>query len=156
MKKYISAFILITCVLFTGCSSKNTDDIVEFQTKINTVVTKMEAINDDINNITVSSPDAPKEVLSSLSELNDAFQTLAEIEITDENFEYLESLADEGAEYMAQAYGFFKEAYTAEVFDPDSAELAYQYLERASKRARIMIELLHGEMPDGVTITTES
>jgi hypothetical protein len=46
----------------------------------------------------------------------------------------------------------FKKAYTQDSFDEDNAALAYQYLERATKRVRVIVTMLHGKIPEDVII----
>ena len=53
---------------------------------------------------------------------------------------------------MSQAYKLFHEAYANDNFDEENADLAYKYLERATTRIRVIVSMLHGEVPDGVIV----
>ena len=150
-KKFILTLLLTLSLSFTGCV-RNTEEIVVFQNKLNTVVLKMENLDNELNAIDPTASDAVENALDTLAELNTAFKELADIQVTDEKHLYITDLADEGADYMAHAYELFKKAYTQDSFDEDNAALAYQYLERATKRVRVIVTMLHGKIPEGVII----
>lgn len=150
-KKLIITLLLSLSLTFTGCG-RNTEEIVAFQNKLNTVVLKMENLDTKLNAIDPTTSDAVEITLDTLGELNTAFKELADIPVTDEEHLYITDLADEGADYMSHAYELFKKAYTQDSFDEDNAALAYQYLERATKRVRVIVTMLHGKIPEGVII----
>ena len=150
-KKFILTLLLTLSLSFTGCV-RNTEEIVVFQNKLNTVVLKMENLDNELNAIDPTASDAVENALDTLAELNTAFKELADIQVTDEKHLYITDLADEGADYMAHAYELFKKAYTQDSFDEDNAALAYQYLERATKRVRVIVTMLHDKIPEGVII----
>ena len=150
-KKFILTLLLTLSLSFSGCG-RNTEEIVDFQNKLNTVVLKMERLDTELNTIDPTASDAVEIALDTLSELNVAFKELADIHVTDEEHLYITDLADEGADYMSHAYELFKKAYTQDSFDEDNAALAYQYLERATKRVRVIVTMLHGKIPEGVII----
>lgn len=153
MKKFIVSILLITLTLsLTACNSRNTEEIMAFQNKLNTVVLKMESLDSELNAIDVTAADAKETALDILDDLNNAFKELAEINVSDENHMYITDLADEGADYMSRAYELFEKAYGQETFDAGNADLAYQYLERATKRVRVIVTMLHGEIPEGVIV----
>lgn len=138
-KKFILTLLLTLSLSFSGCG-RNTEEIVDFQNKLNTVVLKMERLDTELNTIDPTASDAVEIALDTLSELNVAFKELADIHVTDEEHLYITDLADEGADYMSHAYELFKKAYTQDSFDEDNAALAYQYLERATKRVRVIVK----------------
>lgn len=152
MKKlYLFTLLFTLSFAFTGCG-RNTEEIMTFQNKLNTVVLKMENLDSQLNALDVTASDAAETALDALADLNTAFEELASISVTDEDHMYITSLADEGADYMAHAYELFEKAYGQESFDEANADLAYQYLERATKRVRVIVTMLHGEIPEGVVI----
>ena len=153
MKQIKTIILLLICAIaLTACSSKDTENILKFQNELNSVLSEIASIHTEINSIDVTSPDASDHVLESLSELNDAFADLAAINVTDDNHLYIKDLASEGADYMSQAYDLYQKAYGGDVFDEGNAELAYKYLERATKRVRVIVSMLHGDVPDDVII----
>ncbi len=150
-KNYLFLLSILTILSFSACG-KNTDQIVVFQNKLYSTVTEIESLHNELNNLNVTASDAVSIALDKLSELDNAFKDLAAIDIVDEEFAYLTDLADEGSEYMSQAYKLFYETYNSNTLDEQNADLAYKYLERATTRVRVIISLLHGEIPDGVTV----
>ena len=156
MKKlFIATFISVFMLSLSSCG-QNTEEIFKFQNELNTVVTQIEELDTELNALDVTSPDAASVALEKLSDLNTAFDSLSKIEVTDDEYSYITELAVEGADYMSQAYELFDKAYGQGAFDEENAELAYKYLERATTRVRVIVSMLHGEVPDGVQrITTE-
>jgi len=152
MKKTLLFTLLLTCTLTLSSCGKNTEEILAFQNELNTTILKIESLNKELNSLDVTAPDATKTALTNLSKLNDAFEDLADIKITDEEFAYLEELADEGADYMSQAYNLYEFAYGQGYYDAQNADLAYKYLERATTRVRVIVSMLHGDVPDDVIV----
>jgi len=153
MKKLLILALMAAFLLnATACSKKNTGEIVKFQNDLNIILTEISNIHENINAVDVNSENASKTILSNLSDLQDAFDDLSNLNITDKKHSYITDLAKEGSDYMSQAYDLFKAAYKENTFDADSADLAYQYLERASKRIRVIVTMLHGDVPDDVII----
>lgn len=151
MKKWM--LITLLCLFsFTAvsCGTDHSAEIISFQTNLNTIVRKMEQLDANLNALDVTKDDAAQTALDALSDLNDAFQELAALHVTDETHTYITTLAKEGAEYMSRAYELFQTAYMQETFDEGNATLAYQYLERATKRVRVIVTMLHGEIPNDV------
>jgi hypothetical protein len=135
------------------CScGKDTTQIVAFQNKLYNVVADIEVLHNDLNNLDVTASDAADTALKKLGKLDDAFKKLSKIDVVDEEYAYITDLAKEGSEYMTQAYDLFKEAYADDNFDEENADLAYKYLERATTRIRVIVTMLHGEIPDGVIV----
>lgn len=151
MKSKILILLTIITLLFTGCGS-NTEAVLAFQNELNSVVLKIEGIHNELEGLDVSKEDASEQALEALSNLKDAFDELSAIEVKDEAYAFISDLAVEGSQYMDQAYKLFEEAFTSTRYDDDTATLAYQYLERASKRINVIITMLHGEVPEGVTV----
>lgn len=151
MKKFISALILAFSFMLCSCG-QNTEEILTFQTELNDVILNMESIHTQLNMLDVSDEDAADIALDYLSDLKKDFDKLAAIKVTDENHSYITQLAEEGADHMAQAYDLFQAAYSGDTFDEASADLAYQHLERATTRIRVIVNMLHGEIPDGAIV----
>jgi len=151
MKYRIIVFFITFTLLFTGCGPK-AEQVIAFQNELNTVISKIESIHTELESLDATNKNASTQALEALSNLKEAFDELASIDVKDEAYTFITDLAIEGSQYMEQAYKLFEEAYTAEHFDKETAELAYQYLERASKRINVIITMLHGEVPEGVIV----
>ena len=152
MKKIYLLLLSILITLTLSACGQNTTQIVAFQKELYSTVTKIEALHKELNNLDVTNSNAASNTLNQLSKLNDAFKDLADINIADEEFAFIADLAEEGSEYMSQAYKLFHEAYAKDNFDEENADLAYKYLERATTRIRVIVSMLHGEVPDGVIV----
>lgn len=152
MKKNYLLLLSILITLTLSACGQNTTQIVAFQNELYSTVTKIEALHKELNNLDVTNSNAASNALNQLSKLNDAFKDLADINIADEEFAFIADLAEEGSEYMSQAYKLFHEAYANDNFDEENADLAYKYLERATTRIRVIVSMLHGEVPDGVIV----
>ena len=152
MKKIYLLLLSILITLTLSACGQNTTQIVAFQNELYSTVTKIEALHKELNNLDVTNSNAASNALNQLSKLNDAFKDLADINIADEEFAFIADLAEEGSEYMSQAYKLFQEAYGNDNFDEENADLAYKYLERATTRIRVIVSMLHGEVPDGVIV----
>lgn len=152
MKKLHLITLLLVSVLLLSSCSQNTEQIVAFQNELYATVNRIETLHNDLNQLDVTAYDAVDTALEKLSGLNAAFKELADIDIADEEYAYLSDLAKEGSDYMSQAYELFEKAYTAEPFDEANADLAYKYLERATTRIRVIVSMIHGEVPDGVIV----
>ena len=152
MKKFNLFMLLIISSIALSACGKETAQIVAFQNKLYTTVSEIESLHNELNNLDVTSSDAAATALDKLSDMDKAFKDLANLDIVDEEFAYLSDLADEGSEYMSHAYELFEEAYGSSYFDEENADLAYKYLERATTRIRVIVTMLHGEVPDGVIV----
>ena len=154
MKKFlIIAFVL--AVFMTGCGSRNSEELEAYKVSMNEFYDKLAYYNSSINDIDPNSENAKYELLGYLDEMNEAYQTMAATEIPEE-FSGISDIAKEAAEYMQMADEFYHQAYDGD-FDEDSESLAAQYYERANARVMVMLQVLHGEVPEGegVTVTTE-
>lgn len=152
MKKlYLIVLLILSIFSFSACG-QNTSEIVAFQNELNTTIIKIETLHNELNALDVTAPDASTTALDKLSDLNDAFEELSNVKIADEEYAYISDLAVEGSDYMSQAYDLFDEAYGSSNFDEANADLAYKYLERATTRIRVIISMIHGEVPDGVIV----
>lgn len=151
MKHKLLILFMILSLLLCGCGN-NSEAVLAFQNELNAVILKIEGIHNDLENLDANAVDASAQALESLASLKEAFDELAMIEVKDDAYAFITDLAIEGSQYMEQAYKLFEEAFAGETYDDDTATLAYQYLERASKRINVIITMLHGEVPEGVIV----
>lgn len=152
MKKELLLILTVIITLTFSACGQNTDQIVAFQNELYSTVSEIESLHNELNNLDVTDSAASATALDLLSQLNLAFEDLAETNFVDEEFSYLADLADEGAEYMSYAYKLYKAAYSDYGFDKENADLAYKYLERATTRIRVIVSMLHGEIPEDVIV----
>ena len=154
MKKKILSLIagILLTITFTACGQDPA--ITEFKHEIDTFCTKISEIDTSINNIDANADNATTLLLGYLDNLDTEFQKFAELDFPEE-FDYLESLADESSSYMTEAVKSYKEVYS-DGYNEALAEYAKENYSRAYKRVQIIITFLHGEKPENVDlITTE-
>lgn len=153
IKKHVSLCIagLLTTTMLTGCGQDK--ELTKFKNEIDDFCTKISQLDIAINNIDAESANAKSELIRYLEDLEQEFTEFTEIDFPEE-FDYLESLADESGHYMTEAVNNYKEAF-AEEYDDDIADFAKDNYSRAYKRVQIIIAFLHGEEPEGVEIITE-
>ncbi|MCR5256106.1 MAG: hypothetical protein K6D96_09310 [Acetatifactor sp.] len=152
MKKKMLALLLSVSFIITACGSNAKEQLPdEFTTSMNDFCTQVSIIDDEINGIDPESEGAVDDLLSYLDELKVNFDGFAELDFPEE-FDYLESLADESADYMTQAVDKYHEAYGNEGYNEYTVAYAKEYYSRAYKRLQIIISFLHGETPDDADV----
>lgn len=151
MKTKITAFALglLITYFFTACGSD--PELENFKTDIDNFCTSISEIDTSINNLDAEAEDATTKLLGYLDELDTEFQNFAELDFPEE-FDYLESLADEAGDYMTEAVTHYHKAYSNDSYDENTAEYARQNYARAYKRIQIIITFLHGEEPEDVDL----
>ncbi len=152
--KKLCAFIAVflTAVTLTACGR---DPVLEqFRKDMDDFCTKISEIDTAINNIDATSDNAPSELLDCLDELDIVFQAFARLDFPEE-FDYLESVADESSEFMTEAVKNFHAAYSNNTYNENTAEYAKQYYVKAYKRVQIIITFLHGDIPDDADLIIE-
>ena len=154
MKTKIYAIIvgLLSTVALTACSDGD-PALTQFKTEMDNFCTTISEIDTAINNVDAESETAITELLTCLDDLDGEFKEFAEVDFPEE-FDYLESLADEASSYMTEAVTKYHEAYSNGSYNEYTAEYAKENYSRAYKRIQIIISFLHGEEPEDVDLTT--
>ena len=152
----IMCIVLFCGLLFTACG-KEDEELTAYQEDMNTFFEHIAAFNDGMNSIDASADDATNQLLSYLDQLQAEFTWMAEITVPDQ-FSAVDSLADEADENMQQAVALYHTAYESDPFDEAIAQAAREYYDRANIRIQYIIQILHGEIPEGegVTYTEEN
>ena len=149
----LSIVMCSLCVL-TGCGKKADPALEAYKEQMTQFYDKLSYYDSSINAIDPDSETAKEELLDYLDQMNESYREMANTEIPDE-FSGISDIASEAADYMQKASEFYHQAYD-NGFDPDSEELASQYYERANNRVLVMLQVLHGEVPEGERITVET
>ena len=154
MKKKTALLLttLLTCTfLLTGCGEDK--ELTQFKKDMHNFCTKISEIDTSINGIDADSDNAVEELLTHLDELKVTFNEFAKFDFPEE-FDYLESIAQEASDYMDTAVSSYHDAYSNDSYNEYTAEYAQGNYSRAYKRIQIIISFLHGETPEDVNITT--
>lgn len=148
-------FLLLSAFLFASCGQKKDSEYEQFKDQIDGFCVSISDIDSRINSIDPSSDGYINELLSSLDNLKAEFESFSELDFPEE-YNYLESTADEASSYMTEAVRSFREAFTNENYTEEAFTAQYKYARenysRAYKRIQIIITFLHGEEPEGVIL----
>jgi len=156
ISKYLSGVLVLAflAIAGTGCGKQADPKLESYKESMTEFYNKLSEYDSSINSIDPDSETAGDELLGVLDEMNQTYQNMAAIEIPDE-FSGISDIAVEAADYMDKANEFYHQAYDGD-FDSDSEMLAAQYYQRANDRVLIMLQVLHGEVPEGEGITVET
>jgi len=154
--------IFITAVLvalaLSGCGeSKESAALKQYHSDMETVLQNISDINTAMNSIDAQSETATDELLSCFDSLEAEFSTMAGLTAPNQ-FSSIDELADEAMENMISANEMYHEAFSNGSYNEYIAEAADEYYARVNKRLRFIIQILHGETPegDGVTVIIDS
>lgn len=142
-------------VLLTGCGNKDSQELADYRDNMEEFYNKLSYYDEKINAIDSGSEGAKYELLVILDQMNEAYRAMAKYEIPDA-FSGISEISAEAADYMQMADEFYHMAYDGD-FDENNEQLARQYYERANSRAKVMLQVLHGEVPsgEGISVTTQ-
>ena len=143
---------LLAALMLSACGEDPV--LAAFRKNMDDFCTKISEIDNSINSIDAQSEDAPSQLLAYLDDLDIVFQSFARLDFPEE-FDYLETLADESSEYMTEAVSSYHEAYSNGSYNEYIADYAGQNYSRAYKRIQIIITFLHGEEPDDADLAIE-
>ena len=152
--KYIIG-TLTTVLCFTACGHTNEEkELADFSSSISSFTASIQDANQQINELDVNDVNASQELLSILDGLDEKFKELADLSVP-EQYQSIETLADEASENMTNAVSYFHSAYEGEVFDEQDADVAYQYYTRAMVRIEYIGYVLVGEIPENDHVTVQ-
>lgn len=153
LKKKINCLLigLFVSLLTVGCGSTDAE-LDAYKTEMETFFTQVADLNDGINEIDASSETANEDMLAYLDQLNTAFSDMASYTVPDE-FAAVTNLATEASENMNKAVNLYHDVLGSETFNENTAEAAHEYYERANIRIQYIIQILHGEIPEGENVT---
>lgn len=152
-KKIIN--ILFTCILclsLTGCkNSPQQDELEAFANSMVNFSNEIISANEDLNSIDIENVNATDDFLKILDNLEETFKQLADTPIPD-HYKGIDELADEAYSNMTNAVSFYHSAYGSENYNPDDADVAYQYYTRAMTRVEYIGYVLTGNIPENENI----
>ena len=152
--KYIIG-TLTTVLCLTACGHTNEEkELADFSSSISSFTASIQDANQQINELDVNDANASQELLSILDGLDEKFKELADLSVP-EQYQSIESLADEASKNMTNAVSYFHSAYEGEAFDEQDADVAYQYYTRAMVRIEYIGYVLVGEIPENDHVTVQ-
>lgn len=152
--KYIIG-TLTTVLCLTACGHTNEEkELADFSSSISSFTASIQDTNQQINELDVNDANASQELLSILDGLDEKFKELADLSVP-EQYQSIETLADEASKNMTNAVSYFHSAYEGEAFDEQDADVAYQYYTRAMVRIEYIGYVLVGEIPENDHVTVQ-
>ena len=152
--KYIIS-TLTTILCLTACGHTNEEkELADFSSSISDFTASIQDANQQINELDVNDTNASQELLSILDGLDEKFKELADLSVP-EQYQSIETLADEASENMTNAVSYFHSAYEGEAFDEQDADVAYQYYTRAMVRIEYIGYVLVGKIPENDHVTVQ-
>lgn len=152
--KYIIG-TLTTVLCLTACGHTNEEkELADFSSSISSFTASIQDANQQINELDVNDANASQELLSILDGLDEKFKELADLSVP-EQYQSIETLADEASKNMTNAVSYFHSAYEGEAFDEQDADVAYQYYTRAMVRIEYIGYVLVGEIPENDHVTVQ-
>ena len=152
--KYIIG-TLTTVLCLTACGHTNEEkELADFSSSISSFTASIQDANQQINELDVNDANASQELLSILDGLDEKFKELADLSVP-EQYQSIETLADEASKNMTNAVSYFHSAYEGEAFDEQDADVAYQYYTRAMVRIEYIGYVLVGDIPENDHVTVQ-
>lgn len=145
MKKLV--IIAMFCLALTGCSNSTNTMSTKFENEMNTFCTNVSDIDAAINKIDNVTADeaglaaATANLLGYLDMLDDEFKKLSNIDFPEE-FDYLETIADQASDYMTEAVKSYHTAYEGDYTESMEAYAKENY-SRAYKRLQYILNSLN-------------
>ncbi len=146
--------LLIATTVLSGCGRKTDPALDAYKESMTSFYDSLSSYDSQINAIDPESESAKYDLLEILDQMKDSYKVMSELEVPEE-FSGIADISVEAADYMEKANEFYHMAYDNE-FDEDSEMLASQYYQRANERALIILQVLHGEVPEGEGISVET
>jgi hypothetical protein len=150
--------------LLTGCTSGKDSDTVHseeltaFRGEVDAFCESIADCDKAINAIDTTQDGYATVLMTDLYQLQDLFTDFAAKDFPSD-YDYLESLADEAAEYMTTAVDAFGNVYNSDDLTQSMMDAQYEYAmenySRAYKRITVIVKFLNGEVDADATVTTE-
>lgn len=147
------SMLLAVCLCVSACGKTDEEKaLADFSSSISAFTTTIKDADTKINELDVTAESASEELLDILDQLQEEFEKLAQLPVPDQ-YHSIEDLADEASENMNNSVSYFHTAYEADTFDPQDADIAYQYYTRAMTRIEYIGYVLSGDIPENEHVT---
>jgi hypothetical protein len=156
--KSIKTFSIIAAIcigsLLGGCGKTQDPELEAYKASMTEFYDKLTEYDGSMNAIDPASETAKTQLLDILDQMNESYKVMAAAPVPDQ-FSGIADISVEAADYMQKADEFYHMAYDND-FDASSEMLAAQYYQRANNRVLVMLQVLHGEVPEGEGISVET
>ncbi|WP_130837926.1 hypothetical protein [Lachnoclostridium sp. Marseille-P6806] len=145
-------FTLFLAVSLAACGGEEPpEDIAAYREAMTGFFDELSACQTEFSSIDVSADDAETRLLAVIGRMDECCRSAAEAEPPAE-FENVRNMAKEASSCMEEAKTQFHAAFEGEAYDPEAYDRAMQSYEAAGVRIGYMASLLHGVIPEGVTV----
>ena len=157
--------ILMSALLLSACGktaeTAPDEELTQFRTTVDAFCQKVAETDTKINSINTTGSDPSvytAEIIENLNDLNTAFTNFAAVDFPSQ-YDYLEHLADEAADYMSQAVTGYTRVYSDSSLSADQMQTEFdsatEYYDAAFKRIKVIMTFLNGETSEDANVTTE-
>ena len=151
LTKLLLLSLLTLCL--TGCGKNKA--LEAYKADIESFAFNITELNDNINNIDMTSETRITDFLTYMDALDAEFSRFAALEVP-KQFSSVESLADDAGMYMTEAVSLYHQAFATQPFDSTLLDAANENYKRANTRIDYIATILQGELPEGDNITITS
>lgn len=146
------SFFIFLFVFLNGCGTK--EELVVFEANVLAFYDNISALNDSMDRIDSSSPDAVTLVNNHLSSLQSELEAFAELEVPAQ-FSNIETMADDAVYFIREAARLYRDAYEDNYINESYIQGAAENYESAMKRVEYIAILLQGKVPEDAVLLIE-
>ena len=143
---------MLVALLLVGCGRDAALD--EYKKNMEQYFANIAALDEYMNAINPETDLDGRQILGYLDQLETLTIEMADFAVP-EQFEIVESLADEAAENMTSAVELYHQFYEDEEPNINISDAAYQYYVRANKRIVYVRSILQGNMPEELVVVED-
>jgi len=154
MKKKTIALLVSVIILIAGCGATDNPTIT-YRNNMDTFFKEVSEINDSINSIDTSKEGFEDELITQLYNLDTKISEMSGFEVPEE-FPYVQQLSMNASSNMDKAMTYYRESLNGEVYNKESANIAYEYYSEANKNLHYIIRILHGEAYEDIIKNEEN
>ena len=146
----VSAAILLFPLILSSCGNSKVNEMKQYKEEMESFFTAMDTYEDSLLLMDMNSEDAGEKILDTLTGMNEEILAASG---TDHPEEYVnvQLMLEQSSEYMTDAVSYMQRA---EEGDADAYDVAFSNYEKAMERIDYAITFLHGEVPEGVTMSS--
>lgn len=155
-RRFFICMLLTAALLLTGCSSgTQAAALGQYSSQMDTFFDELADCRDEYEAIDENADDAGTQLLAVIDKMAACVSDAASVEAPEE-YANVRICAENASKYMDQSKQLFHKALDdPSAYDAESFKEAQEYYATANQRIGYMVSFLHGETPEGVTVTYE-
>ena len=155
--------IILSMIILSACGTRqeadSSEELTQFRSTVDAFCTSIAETDSKINSTDTSAEGFEQSLMADLNSLNSSFTDFAAVDFPEE-YDYLEHLADEAADYMSQAVTGFAGVYTDDTLTPEQMQTEFdnatEYYNNAFKRIKVIISFLNGTTSEDASVSMQS